>query len=315
MQQKVLEALLSGLVVLLNSTKSHVFWNSCEVIHVVSEIIVKIHVIELIEEVNMDSLNMEYMIVEGKTYGSTLLYLINQKYLFKMHDNAKDGKTVYLRCYSKRCSARLKIINIVNGTGDISYSNSHHSSHECHETLCKEYQLMGAIKTQIVSSSLPIKEIFEEECSKPEFQGVAQSLEYAKLRNGFSKLRNKTIPKIPQSAELVDVEFQKPEVKKLFGMSKHFPTPNVFYKGSVGTSAQSQNGISTIFYSEIIGSQLENTNRKLHIDGTFFVVPKIYNQLLIIHIEVKNHVSTFFYFLIYIVFLRLVVMTIKVNKN
>lgn len=245
--------------------------------------------------------DLEYIIVDGKTFGSTLLYLVNQKFLFKMHDNANEGKTVYFKCYSPRCSARIKIINIVNGTGQTLYSNPNHTSHGNHESICTQFQLMGAIKKQIVTSSLPIKEIFEEQCRKPEFQDAAHYLEYSKLRNGFAKLRNNTVPRIPSSAELVDIEFQRPEVKNVYGMSKHFPIPNLCYRGSVGNCSQSQSGISTIFYSETIGSQLGNTNRKLHIDGTFFVVPKIYNQLLIIHIEVKNHVSTLFVlFLIYI---------------
>lgn len=55
-----------------------------------------------------------------------------------------------------------------------------------------------------------------------------------------------------------------------------------------------ETGISNIFYSETIGKQLEKTSRNFHIDGTFFIVPKIYKQLLIIHVErrsKKNHVS------------------------
>lgn len=51
-------------------------------------------------------MDMEYIIVDGNTFGSILIY---QNFLFKMHN---EGKTVYFKCYSPRYISRIKIVNI-----------------------------------------------------------------------------------------------------------------------------------------------------------------------------------------------------------
>lgn len=110
------------------------------------------------------------------------------------------------------------------------------------------------------------------------------------MQRNLLYLRNKVYPKSPQSYEEVVAAFNREEVMKSFGLTKHVEKSN-FFK----TVQKSSHDVYCLFASDIVINNIKKEipvdRRHILMDATFKVCPKgIFKQLLIIYISYMGQV-------------------------
>lgn len=98
----------------------------------------------------------------------------------------------------------------------------------------------------------------------------------------------------------VKAEFERNETLQRFGFLNDNP-PLSFYRGTVACQTHG----FFVFASENTIKVLDTLPKRLyHADGTFSVAPQgAFKQVLVIHIEIRNHVSFNMYTTILVMFL------------
>lgn len=110
---------------------------------------------------------MDYVFVTGKRVDSNLLYLKDEKQLFKI--NSKNRKKKIYMCYVKDCKSRVFIDN-----NAICYKVNNyveHNHHDNQEHAYKQLKLINEIKSECQSVSalhsgacISVSEIFKKHC-------------------------------------------------------------------------------------------------------------------------------------------------------
>lgn len=109
----------------------------------------------------------------------------------------------------------------------------------------------------------------------------------------MQKCKNRSIPKSPLTLAGVEAAFNDPNTMKRFGFNLNIPR-QPFYRATVRNQKFGFTVFSSFIITEAIISSSEN---HYHIDGTFGVLPNNeFKQLLVIHLELKGHVSFNFEF-------------------
>lgn len=103
---------------------------------------------------------MEFTFFEGMRKNSKLLYLPEDRQVFKLSKIQKDKK--YYKCFYDLCKATISISN-----GLAVYINSNHP-HGDQEELYKKRKLVSKIKQRAREELINRREIFDQESSRPE---------------------------------------------------------------------------------------------------------------------------------------------------
>lgn len=124
-------------------------------------------------------------------------------------------------------------------------------------------------------------------------QSGTSDVDYNKIGRTLRRQKNKAYPSSPQSGEDVAQIFQKPDLMRKFGYSKH-DVPKMLYKGTIVENEF----VCTFLASETIIALIEENidvdRRRYLIGATFKIVPiGCFKQLLIIYVEYIESVSLY----------------------
>lgn len=108
------------------------------------------------------------------------------------------------------------------------------------------------------------------------------------IEKQLSRYKNKSYPHIPRTSEEIAAELKKPDIQAQFG--KTLNNGDKFYVDSVVTKRYSFHLFASFAVINFIKKNISPHQRFYMMDGTFRVIPKKFNQLLIISIEYKNKV-------------------------
>lgn len=227
---------------------------------------------------------MNYEIVEGERKGSSFVYLTNDKYLFRQ--KSKSGDIRYFECFDDICDARIKI----QPDNLCSYVRQIEHYHDTHHEIFLKWKLLNEIKDKVRTSTRTCKEIFDDICEKIEYRGVARQLQFGSLKATLHRIRKSEAPENPHQAANVEAIFDDPATFERFGKSLGV-NPEPFYRGTITIGEK----VGVIFGSGDIIRNLNQTNRRYYIDGTFSIVPQQFYQLLIVGVEYEKHMFPIFY--------------------
>lgn len=232
---------------------------------------------------------MEYELVPGEKLKTQFLFLVESKFLFMKKSVYKE--ITYFVCYDDQCSVRLKVDN----RGNCVYVNENIHLHDHHLQIFLKWKLVNEIKCSIRTTTMTPKEAFDESCNKPIYQNVARELEFYSMKSTLHRIKRKECPSEPTANNIPDF-FDNEHVMTRFGQTIQV-NPDVFYRGCVGNG---ENDVSCVFASETIIKKIRLTapaERKYYIDGTFYVVPAMFYQLVIMTFQVDNTTFPFLYVL------------------
>lgn len=114
-------------------------------------------------------------------------------------------------------------------------------------------------------------------------------LVYRKIERHLIRLKNKEYPRLPHSNEDIVKELKTPHVFEKFG--KTLDNQRNLYVDSVVSESYSFHVFASLAVLDTIRKYIPAGQRFYSMDGTFNVIPRLVNQLLIISIEYKNIVS------------------------
>lgn len=111
---------------------------------------------------------------------------------------------------------------------------------------------------------------------------------YNVVRGTLNKCKNKHITKSPVTVAGVEAAYNRPVTMRKYGTSHGVPWLP-FYRGTVIAESYA----FTVFASDVVVQTLAGrSGKRYQIDGTFGCLPNgEYKQLLVIHLEVENHVN------------------------
>lgn len=116
-------------------------------------------------------------------------------------------------------------------------------------------------------------------------------LKLSSIERQLFRLRDKEYPERPKTDEDITLAFHDPEILDDYGQTLNKQHP--FYVDSVVNEAYSFHIFASFATIDLIKEHIEPENRNYLLDGTFKIVPRGLNQLLIISIEFKNDVCIY----------------------
>lgn len=230
---------------------------------------------------------MEYELITGEKLKSEFLFLTEQRFLFAKKSVYKG--ITYYNCYDELCSIRVK----VDERGHCQYTTENESHlHDHHYEIFLKWKLINEIKTSVRTTTMTPKEAFDEHCNRPLFQNVARELEFYSIKTTLHRIKRRECPREPITASDIPSIFEDENVLARFGKTVQV-SQDIFYKGCVnsGREGGGESVVSCIFASETIIRKINLTapsQRKFYLDGTFYVVPSMFYQLLIVTFKLKK---------------------------
>lgn len=109
------------------------------------------------------------------------------------------------------------------------------------------------------------------------------------MKRQLFRIKNSKYPRLPKCIADIRTAFEQKEVMKDFGYT--LDKSRVLYVGTVVKKSYSFVTFASRKVIDIIKDMIPSTQRRLLIDGTFQIVPRQFNQLIVISIEYKNDVS------------------------
>lgn len=204
---------------------------------------------------------------------SCLVYTTQDKQLFSVIKNEKDGSKIY-GCHREKCNAK---ISIKDGVCDYDEKFVKHSHDNNQEEDYKQFNFELNLKQRCQSDpNLSIRQIFTEE------YGSMSDANFNKLKSTMISHRKKSLPKNPTSAEETEIYLQNAMVRSLLLINE-----NWFMSEYVKRDEYSY----LLFESKKILAQLPDL-RAFNVTCTMRVVPAGYFKVLMtISIVVKTMVS------------------------
>lgn len=203
----------------------------------------------------------------------------------------------YFKCYDEFCTTRIK----VDERGVCQYTTENCHLHDPHNEIFLKWKLINEIKTCIRTTTMTPKEAFDEHCNRPLFQSVARELEFYSIKTTLHRIKRRECPREPITANDIPSIFEDDNVFARFGKTVQV-SQDIFYKGCVNSGRErgGESVVSCIFASDTIIKKINQTDqlqRKFYLDGTFYVVPDIFYQLLIVTFQVGDVTFPFLYVL------------------
>lgn len=115
-------------------------------------------------------------------------------------------------------------------------------------------------------------------------------LRFTSVERELYRLRDKEYPNIPKTHEDIEKSFKDPEVFENYG--KTLNKQHDFYVASLVQKKYAFHIFASFAVIGLIKNHIAPENRYYLMDGTFKIIPRELNQLLIISIEYKNDVGT-----------------------
>lgn len=114
------------------------------------------------------------------------------------------------------------------------------------------------------------------------------------------RLRDKEYPERPQTHEDIKVTLNDPKIFEDYGKTLNKQKP--FYISSVVNKKYAFHMFASYAVMDLIKTHIPPKDRNYLMDGTFKIIPRGLNQLLIISIEYKNDVSlSLFHYCYYVI--------------
>lgn len=115
------------------------------------------------------------------------------------------------------------------------------------------------------------------------------------MKRQLFRIKNLKYPKLPKNIKDIQLAFGHEDIMKDFGYT--LDKTNLLYVGTVFKKSYA----FVVFVSQkvinIIGDAIPPEKRRLLIDGTFSMVPRQFQQLIVVSVEYKNDVSFYFGYL------------------
>lgn len=108
------------------------------------------------------------------------------------------------------------------------------------------------------------------------------------MKRQLIEIKNSSYPKIPKTIKEIQLAFQDENIWERFGMT--LDGVHELYSGMKIDNSHSFLVFGSQKVIENICTYIPQENRKLLIDGTFKIVPRLFYQLIVVCVEFKNDV-------------------------